>query len=123
MEINKQNETNLHNASTLFNQKPRLLLELWVLAGAIRAWYRAFMGRQNVVGTTAYWFWPTLPLAWSGLLSALVMMPDRMRKWWDIVLPMPFDIRVTEPQELVLGLFLSFYLASAWLRLKSLSRG
>lgn len=121
LRINDQNETNLHNISSLFDQKPRLLLELWALAGAVRAWYRSFKGRPDDPGTTAYWFWPTLPLAWTGLLSALVMMPERVTDWWGIRMPAPFDIRVAETQELVLGVFLSLFLASAWLRLRTLS--
>jgi len=52
-----------------------------------------------------------------------VMMPERVKDWWDIRLPSPLDIRVTETQELVLGFFLSFFLASVWLRLKSKSGG
>lgn len=120
--INDQNETNLHNTSSLFDQKPRLLLELWVLAGAIRSWYRLFARRRDDPDTTAYWFWPTLPLAWTGLLSALVMMPERMTDWWGIVPSHPFNIRVTETQELVLGVYLSLFLASVWARLKSSQR-
>lgn len=118
--INKQSETNLHNSSTLFNQKPRLLLELWVLAGAIRAWYRSYKGRVDDTGTTAYWFWPTLPLALTGLLSALAMMPERVLDWWSVHPPFPFDIDGPEAQELILGVFLSLFLASAHTRLKSL---
>lgn len=123
MQVNDQNETNLHNTSSLFDQKPRLLLELWVLAAAIRAWYRTFKGQQDDAGTTAYWFWPTLPLAWTGLLSAVVMLPERVRDWWGIVLGTPFNIRVTEVQELVLGFYLSLYLGSVLLRLKSRNAG
>lgn len=119
--INDQNETNLHNTSSLFDQKPRLLLELWVLTGAIRVWYRAFKGKQDDIGSTAYWFWPSLPLAWTGLLSAAVMLPERVTDWWGIKLPTPFDVRVTETQELVLGCYLSFYLASILLRLRARS--
>jgi hypothetical protein len=121
--INDQNETNLHNTSAWLDQKPRLLLELWALIGAIRIWVLDARGRQADIGTTANWFWPTRPLAWTGLLSALVMMPERVHDWWGIRLPSPFDIRVTETQELVLGFFLSFFLASAWLRLRSRSGG
>lgn len=123
MTINDQHETNLHNTSSLFDQKPRLLLELWVLAGAIRSWYTNFKGITGDSATTAYWFWPTLPLAWIGLLSALVMMPERMTDWWGIASPHPFNIRVTETQELVLGIFLSLYLASAYARLGGLKGG
>ena len=121
--INDQNETNLHNTSAWLDQKPRLLLELWALVGAIRIWVLDFRGKQTDPGTTPYWFWPGRPLAWTGLLSALIMMPERVRDWWDIDLPSPFDIRVTETQELVLGFFLSFFLASVWLRLRSRSGG
>lgn len=121
--INDQNETNLHNTSAWLDQKPRLLLELWALVGAIRIWVLDARGKQADLGTTAYWFWPSRPLAWTGLLSALVMMPERVNDWWNIRMPSPFDIRVTETQELVLGFFLSFFLASAWLRLRSRSGG
>lgn len=119
--VNDQNETNLHNIGTWFDQKPRLLLELWVLIAAFRAWYLSYKGRMDDPQTTAYWFWPGLSLAWTGLFSALVMMPERVRDWWEIRLPNPFDIRVTETQELVLACYLSFYLASLYLQLKSRS--
>jgi hypothetical protein len=51
------------------------------------------------------------------------MMPERAKDWWGVRLPAPFDIRVTETQELVLGFFLTFFLASVWLRLRSRSGG
>jgi hypothetical protein len=121
--INDQNETNLHNTSAWLDQKPRLLLELWALAGAIRIWILDARGKVADPGSTSYWFWPSRPLAWTGLLSALVMFPERVKDWWGIRLPAPFDIRVTETQELVLGFFISFFLASAWLRLRSKSGG
>lgn len=35
MDINKQGETNLHNTSSWFNQKPRFLLELGIIVGGI----------------------------------------------------------------------------------------
>lgn len=82
LEINDQHETNLHNTSSWMDQKPRLLLELWALFGAIRAWYRSYKGMQEDTGSTAYWFWPTRTLAWTGMLSALSMMPERMVDWW-----------------------------------------
>lgn len=121
MEINDQQETNLHNTSAWLDQKPRLLLELWALFGAFYAWRNLYTQRRSDISTTAYWFWPTLPLAWTGLLSALAMMPERVRDWWDIRLGAPFDIRVTETQELVLAFFMTYFLASVWYRLKSLA--
>lgn len=120
MEINDQQETNLHNTSAWLDQKPRLLLELWALAGALYAWRNAYKQDALNVSGTAYWFWPTLPLAWTGLLSALVMLPERFKDWWGIKPVNPFDVRVTETQELVLGLFISLFLASVYIRLKSM---
>jgi len=122
-EINDQYETNLHNTSSWLDQKPRLLLELWALFGAIRVWMLDFRGKKTDPGATAYWFWPSRPLAWTGLLSALVMMPERIKDWWGIRLPSPFDIRVTETQELVLGVFISLFLASAWVRIRAARAG
>lgn len=121
--INDQNETNLHNTSAWLDQKPRLLLELWALIGAIRIWVLDSRGKRADSGTASYWFWPTRPLAWAGLLTAVVMLPERVRDWWGIRLPTPFDIRVTETQELVLGVFLSLFLASVWLRLRHKTGG
>lgn len=121
MEINDQQETNLHNTSAWLDQKPRLLLELWALSGALYAWRNLFVKRRLDVAKTSYWFWPTLPLAWTGLLSALVMLPERIKDWWGIKMTAPFDIRVTETQELVLAFFMSYFLVSAWCRLKSLA--
>jgi hypothetical protein len=121
--INDQNETNLHNTSAWLDQKPRLLLELWALIGAIRIWVLDARGSQPDPGRTAYWFWPSRPLAWTGLLSAVVMLPERVKDWWRIKLPSPFDFRSTEIQELVLGFFLTFFLVSVWLRLRSRSGG
>lgn len=121
IEFNDQHETNLHNTSSWLDQKPRLILELWALFGAFYAWWRHVRGLELDIRTAAYWFWPTLPLAWTGLFSALTMMPERVRDWWGTRLGSPFDIRVTETQELVLAFFLTYFLASAWIRLRSLS--
>jgi len=122
LEHNKQHETNLHNASSWFNQKPRLLLELWVLLGAIRSGLRAIKNKSDDIGSTSYWFWPTKPLAWTGVLAMLAMMPERVTDWWGILPPFPFDIDAAEAQELVLAVFLSLFLASAWVRLRSLGK-
>lgn len=122
-EINDQYETNLHNTTSWLDQKPRLLLELWALFGAIRIWMLDSRGKKTDTGATAYWFWPSRPLAWTGLLSALVMMPERAKDWWGIRLPSPFDIRVTETQELVLGVYISLFLASAWVRIRAARAG
>jgi hypothetical protein len=122
LEINKQHETNLHNSSSWFNQKPRLLLELWVLFGTIRSGMRAYKHLSDDNGTTAYWFWPTRPLAWTGVLAMLAMMPERVTDWWGVTPPFPFDIDAAEAQELVLAAYLSMFLASALVRLKSLQR-
>lgn len=120
--INDQHETNLHNTSSWLDQKPRLLLELWALAAAFRAWFRAAIGATDDPATTQYWFWPTRPLAWTGLLAALAMMPERMTDWWGVYPSFPFDIRAAETQELVLGVFLTLFLASTWVRLKAIER-
>lgn len=122
LEHNKQHETNLHNASSWFNQKPRLLLELWVLFGAIRSGVRAVKDKSDDIGSTSYWFWPTKPLALTGVLAMLAMMPERVTDWWDILPPFPFDIDAAEAQELVLAVFLSLFLASAWIRLRNLGK-
>lgn len=62
-EHNKQNETNLHNTSSWLNQKPRLLLEFWILFGglALPLW-RGRNGRNPYYGEENdwSWFWPSV---------------------------------------------------------------
>jgi hypothetical protein len=100
-----QGETNLHNISSWFDQKPRMLLELFVLYGGI---IRVLMRRGGVKkGDWRAWFWPTTIC----LPSALLAIPPGgfVRD------PLPFAIRWSE---YYFALFLFLYLLSIGYRIR-----
>ena len=60
-EINRQQETNLHNISSWFNEKPRALVELWmVTAGLIIPVFFALKGKGSIKQTaeSIHWLYP-----------------------------------------------------------------
>jgi hypothetical protein len=120
MAANDQGETNLHNVSSWFDQKPRLLLELFVLYGGI---IHVLLQRGDVPcdhigwGDWRIWFWPTYICLPSALLAILVRMPDRLEDWFGIG-PLPFAIRWSEAQEYYFALFLCLYLLSIAYRVR-----
>jgi len=122
-ELNDQNETNLHNMSSWFDQKPRLLFELWVLGGGVLvpAW-RAMRGVTYTRDQWQSWFWPTAVCAPSALLAILSMVPEWIKDAFELP-PFPVEVRYSEIQEFYFSLFLLFYLASAWLRLRASATG
>ena len=117
-EYNDQGETNLHNVSSWFDQKPRLLLELWVLVGgvAVPVW-RRIRGIVFAEQNWHYWFWPARMCVPAALLSYLSILPEWTRDIFKLR-PFPIETRYSEIQEFYFGLFLCLYLASCWLRLK-----
>ncbi len=113
--INDQQETNLHNVSSWFDQKPRLLLELWVLVGGvIRPLLRgAARARDHWRG----WFWPGVVCLPAATLAIAAHLPERLKKLLDLG-PLPVEIRWSEAQEYYFALFLLIYLASVRVRLQ-----
>ena len=122
-EINKQEETNLHNMSSWFNQKPRLALELFVLIGGIFvASLRKIKGEIYSAENMAYWFWPGFACLPAAILAILSRMPERIYKLYNhsFEFPLlPINVRYSEIQELYFAFFLMIYLISVLQRLKS----
>lgn len=116
--INDQGETNIHNISSWFDQKPRLLLELWVLGGGV-IYPLSRRHREARVSDWGYWFWPTYVCFPAALLAMLIRLPDRLEDWFGIG-PLPLAIRYSEPQEYYFAVFLALYLTSIWYRLRQL---
>jgi hypothetical protein len=110
--------TNLHNISSWFDQKPRHLFELWVLAGGVLlpAW-RAMRGVTYTPAQWQSWFWPTGVCVPAALLAELIKVPERLKFLLGLP-PFPVEVRYSEIQEFYFALFLFFYLASAWTRLR-----
>ena len=99
--VNDQQETNLHNTSSWFDQKPRALLELGVIAGGLvapllrRLRPSLFRGLVDLLAPTA----ATLPVA---LLAELAGLSKRLE--------IPVFFRPSEIQELYFYLFVLLYL-------------
>jgi len=116
--INDQGETNIHNISSWFDQKPRLVLELWVLGGGVIYPLRR-RHREARISDWGYWFWPTYVCFPAALLAILIRLPDRLEDWFGIG-PLPLAIRYSEPQEYYFAVFLALYLTSIWYRVRQL---
>lgn len=108
-EVNDQEETNLHNISSWFDQKPRMLLELWVLIGGV-VW-PLLRRPATPPGRDSYWFWPTIEVLPSAVLAILIRLPERLKSLFGIE-QLPLELRFSEPQEYYFALFLLIYLAS-----------
>jgi hypothetical protein len=72
-ELNDQDETNLHNVHSLFDQVPRALLSLGILIGGIiMPLYRRFRDIRLDESSRFYWQWPTLDCVTIGLMVILI---------------------------------------------------
>jgi len=115
-ENNKQHETNLHNMSGWFNQKPRLLLEILILVGGIyMPLKRKLLDIHLPHNNWQYWLYPSMVCVPAAILAILSRIPDRLKLFelnW-----MMFDVRFSEVQELYFAIFLMIYLLSIKCRL------
>jgi len=114
--LNDQGETNLHNVSSWFDQKPRLALELWIIVGGIVVPLREGRpGRGYAAGSLPYWFWPTRDVLPTAILAIALHVPDKVKDLFGLS-QLPLEIRYSEPQEYYFALFLALYLASIYVR-------
>jgi hypothetical protein len=116
--INDQQETNLHNIGTWFDQKPRTLIELWVVvAGLILPlWWRWRPRPARAVAGWRHWFWPTpVGTVAAGLfVASLLLNVLAKRLEWHNLVPLGSN----ELREYYIAAFLSTYLLSIWYRLR-----
>ena len=122
--INDQQETNIHNISSWFDQKPRLILELGTLiCGVVFPLWALRKGFSPDPGRDwRYWFWPTLACFPAAVLAILIRLPSRWHSWFDWPKPPPFDIRLSEVQEYFFAVILLFYLWSIHVRLREFEK-
>ena len=116
MEINHQQEPNLHNlegmAGTLLDQGPRGLLTIAAAVGGILVplWNRF---KAPITWPTA-WIWPTIVCLPTAVLAVGVTLPSKVFR----LLGMEVQLaRQGEYKELFLALFIMVYLASLTCRL------
>ena len=116
--LNDQQETNLHNMSSWLDQKPRLLLELWVLIGGIVMVLLGSRSSQRLsVDVVSSWFWPTRDCLPTAILAIGIRLPERIKDLAGLE-SLPLEIRYSEPQEYYFALFLLLYLAALRERLR-----
>ena len=110
--LNDQNETNLHNTSSWFDQKPRLLLLIGVIIGTlILPFWKSL--QQKLPQT-----WRALiPPPYSFVLGLLVLVPHLWEKLWAALDYEDFFTRYSEMQELYLFYFIVLYLVYSYHRL------
>ena len=117
-EINDQRETNIHNISSWFDQKPRILLELWVLIGGIFVPLTLVIRKSGYSRDNwRYWFWPGHKCMPTAIIAIAVKLPERYRDFLGGVLPYHHHIRYSELQELYFAYFLMVYLLANYEKL------
>jgi hypothetical protein len=113
-ELNDQDETNLHNVHSLFDQVPRALLSIGILVGGVLLpLYRRVRNLGLDESNRFYWQWPTLDCVTIGLLVILIRP----------ILSV-FDTKIIntgETKENLIALFILLYCVSIHSRLKQKS--
>lgn len=115
--LNDQNETNIHNMSSWFDQKPRIMLELWVLIGGIFVPLANRLRHKTWADNDwRYWFWPEFVCLPAAVFAILVKIPERYRDLGG-ELPWTVGVRYSELQELFFALFLLLFLVASYRKL------
>jgi hypothetical protein len=119
IDVNDQGETNLHNTSALLDQVPRMLLTIAAVVGGIfiPVYYRV---RDIKLSADSFfaWLWPTYVNIPTCLLAIGVSLHEKVYGLFDTTIPYVLDIRAGETKECLLAMFLFFYIASFYKRLK-----
>lgn len=115
-QVNDQQETNLHNTSAWFDQKPRALMEVAIYVGGILyPLVTAATGRLRV--GRPWWLMPTLAGFTAALLTLVTILPEWLHLFGFGQRPKPY--RASEQQELFIYLFVLLYALSLLRRLKA----
>lgn len=77
---NKEQETNLHNINSWFNQKPRLVVELWLVVACIAVPLGWQLPRRLTQRFLPAMFWPDRRLVLIAALALLVLATDWLSK-------------------------------------------
>ena len=114
LDVNDQQETNLHNTSSWLDQKPRLVLEIGILVGGlvlplIEKLKSGFLPERFEI---------IYPPAFLSVIAALVIVPKLIDKAGEAVDVSVFE-RVSELQELYMFYFVLLYLIALKKRLKT----
>lgn len=115
---NDQGETNLHNTSSWFDQKPRAVLQLGVIVGGIlHPLVKRFRNGRGLFDNP-WWLAPTVACLPAALFSILAGVPKAVDK----LHLLPFELhsfRSSEFEELFFYTFFVTYMLSLLIRLKA----
>lgn len=120
--LNDQNETNLHNIGTWFDQKPRTLVELWIVFAGLIVPIVHRLRPQALYGDRewARWFWPTaigMPTVLVFLFAFVVALIAKKTGRPDL-----HQLGSNELREFYIAFFMSNYLLSFWYRMRQTAR-
>lgn len=122
--LNDQQETNLHNTYAIFDQVPRVLLSLAALVGGIIVpLCRKACAVAPPVNEMAGWLWPTIACVPVCLFALLISLLDDVAEGLGDAVPAYLDISGGEMKECLLALFILFYAASLFRRLRAFAAG
>lgn len=112
VELNEQQETNLHNMSAWLNRRPRVLLEWWILVVGLAVPMWRLAKRRDAYSPSNWRFWiiPTHVV----LVTAALYLIVRIARWLDHP-----TFGNTELREYYIAVFISVYLLSCWARARS----
>ena len=99
---NREQETNLHNMSPWFNQKPRLVVELWLLIAGVLVPLGWRLPQRLTKKVVPNLLWPDMRLVFVSIMALLAMVASSLQH--HAIVP---GIRWSEVQEI--------YFAYAWL--------
>jgi hypothetical protein len=102
---NKENETNLHNMSHWFNQKPRQVLQLWLVVACILVPLGWSLPKRLTARFVPAMFWPDARLVLIAALAMLIEVVDLLSKSGFI----PRTLRWSEVQEIYFVYACLFY--------------
>ena len=128
MNFNDQSETNFHNISSWFDQKPRFILLLFIFFGGIFIpFYLKIKKKKLYSRSVQFWLFPNICCIPSAIICLFFYILDNIYKFIcfgtpgiDIkcnYIPYLFVLRTSEILELFMSLFLFIYVLSIYSRL------
>lgn len=111
--INGQEETNIHNASQLFNSVPRTLLEIAVLVGGI---FIPLLSKYkpSILPSKFSVIYPDQKVLFAGVVTLVVKLLEQTKGWFDVQV----FYRKSEVMETFLYYFVFLYLIDLFLKWK-----
>ncbi len=125
-DLNKQNETNIHNmADRVLDQKPRAIISIVILIfGVLVPLFRRKISWLDDYPVLS-WLMPGRLMIPAALLVILPRLVDRFQVWFDVLVPPPFYVptrQYQEMQELFIAAFVFLYVLNIFLRVRQFAR-